>query len=254
MNDIIITPLGTISPYCKKDMNCPGFLIEIDNQKILLDCGNGTTSLLKFPQDLKNLHVLITHYHLDHLGDLGTLQYASYVYHNLGLLNQKIKIYLPKEDYRYIKKAITNNAESYSEQIDINTTKSYNFDNTTISFYNNNSHTIESYLIKLENSNFKIVYTSDIGNTNFEELIDFCKNVDLLICESSFIKEHNSNSKTHLTAYEAGKLAKLANVKQLLLTHFWPETDKILYYLEAKEQFENVEVAQEGKKLVLRRK
>ena len=35
MNEIIITPLGTISPYPKKDMNCPGFLIEYNNEKIL---------------------------------------------------------------------------------------------------------------------------------------------------------------------------------------------------------------------------
>ena len=28
MNEIIITPLGTVSPYPKKGMNCPGYLIE----------------------------------------------------------------------------------------------------------------------------------------------------------------------------------------------------------------------------------
>lgn len=253
MNNITITPLGTVSPYCKGDMNCPGFLIEYQNQKILLDCGNGITRLLKFPNDLNNLHIFISHYHFDHFGDLGPLQYASYVYHNLGILKQKIKVYLPEKDYKNIKKTILLNSESYCQYIDINETISYNIDSINISFYNNNSHTIDSYLIKIKTPDFTIVYTSDIGNTNFDKLIEFCKNADLLICESSFIKEHNSNSKTHLTAYEAGMLAKLANVKQLLLTHFYPETDKILYQTEAKEQFANIEIAEEGKKLVLRR-
>ena len=43
MSEIIITPLGTISPYTKGNMNCPGFLVEYNNKKILLDCGNGIT-------------------------------------------------------------------------------------------------------------------------------------------------------------------------------------------------------------------
>ena len=35
MNKIIITPLGTVSPYCCGDMNCPGYLVEYNDKKIL---------------------------------------------------------------------------------------------------------------------------------------------------------------------------------------------------------------------------
>ena len=69
----------------------------------------------------------------------------------------------------------------------------------------------------------------------------------------SFLKKHNSSSKTHMTAYDASILASKSNSKKLLLTHFWPEEDKRLYLEEAKQNFENVEVAEEGKKLILRR-
>lgn len=253
MNEIIITPLGTVSPYTKGNMNCPGFLIEYNNEKILLDCGNGITRLLTFPEDLKGLNVIITHYHKDHFGDIGALQYASYVYHNLGLLDKKVKIYLPKNDFAFNKKSITSNSESYAEYFDI--TDNFNFvvNDLNITFQDNKSHTIESYMIKLQNKNFKIIYTSDIGTTNFDKLIEFCKNADLLICESSFIQKHNANSKTHLTAYDASILASISNAKKLLLTHFWPEEDKRLYLEEARQNFENVVVAEESKKLILRR-
>ena len=99
MSNMTITPLGTVSPYTKDNMNCPGFLINYNDQKILLDCGNGITRLMKFPADLENLHVIVTHYHKDHFGDLGALQYASYVYHNLGL----IKSIYPKMNLVLIK-------------------------------------------------------------------------------------------------------------------------------------------------------
>ena len=71
MNKIIITPLGTISPYPKNNMNCPGFLVEYNNHKILLDCGNGTTRLLNMENDLKNfiikiISVILVHFNMHH--------------------------------------------------------------------------------------------------------------------------------------------------------------------------------------------
>ena len=104
MSEIKITPLGTVSPYPKNNRNNPGFLIEYKDNKILLDCGNGITRLLDFPSCLKNLHVFITHYHLDHSSAIGALQYGSYCYHNQNMLDKPIKIYLPSynNNYRYL--------------------------------------------------------------------------------------------------------------------------------------------------------
>ena len=234
-------------------MNCPGFLVEYNNKKILLDCGNSITRLLNFPNDLKDLNVIITHYHKDHFGDIGALQYASYVYHNLGLLDKKVKIYLPKNDIGFNKTSITSNCESYSDYYDIDNSCSFLIDDLDITFADNNSHTIESYMVKLQNKDFKIIYTSDIGTTNLSNLVDFCKDADLIICGSSFLQKHNANSKTHMTAHDAGILASKSNTQKLLLTHFWPEEDKRLYLEEAKQIFENVEVAEESKKIILRR-
>lgn len=254
MSKIEVIPLGTVSPYPKENMNCPGFLIKYNNKNVLLDCGNGITRLLKLPKDLENLNVIITHYHKDHFGDIGALQYASYVYHNLGILNSKIKIYLPENDINFSKQMIISSPESYAEYFDINDNFSFSVDDLNVSFKDNNSHSIESFMVKLQNKDFKIVYTSDVGITNFNALIDFYKDADLLICESSFLKRHNSNSKAHLTAYDASILAKKSNSKKLLLTHFWPEEDKNSYLNEAMQNFQNVEASHENKKLVLERR
>lgn len=254
MSKIEVIPLGTVSPYPKENMNCPGFLIKYNNKNVLLDCGNGITRLLKLPKDLENLNVIITHYHKDHFGDIGALQYASYVYHNLEILNSKIKIYLPENDINFSKQMIISSPESYVEYFEINDNFSFSVDDLNVSFKDNNSHSIESFMVKLQNKDFKIVYTSDVGITNFNALIDFCKDADLLICESSFLKRHNSNSKAHLTAYDASILAKKSNSKKLLLTHFWPEEDKNSYLNEAMQNFQNVEASHENKKLVLERR
>ena len=106
-------------------------------------------------------------------------------------------------------------------------------------------------MVKLQNSDFKIIYTSDVGTTNMTGLEEFCDGADLIICESSFLRKHGSNSKTHLTASDAATLACNSNAQKLLLTHFWPEEEKELYVEEAKQIFENVDAAVEGKKLIL---
>ena len=79
------------------------------------------------------------------------------------------------------------------------------------------------------------------------------KDADLLICESTYLKGQTKTSDNHLYAFEAGKIARDANAKKLLLTHFWPEIDRDLYVNEAKEFFGNTEASIEGKKLILRR-
>ena len=254
MEHLTVIPLGTVSPYCKDEQNCPSFLVIYKDKKILLDCGNGSTRLLHLPDDLNGLNVFISHFHKDHFGDLGLIQYASYVYHNLGLLNNEVEVYLPHIDYLDNKSAITKTLESFTKYNDISEVVKYMVDDIAITFHNNNSHTILSYAIKLENDSFKIVYTSDIGNTNIDKLVEFSLNADLLICESSFVKRHNVNSTTHLHAYEAADIAKRANVSKLMLTHFWPETQKSEYLDEAREVFDNTIVAEEGKQLVLKSK
>ena len=253
MNTIQVTPLGTVSPYGKEERNCPGFLVETENQKILLDCGNGISRMVKFPEILYNLSILISHYHVDHWSDLGCFQYASFVNHNLGILDKPISVYLPKEEFRLSRRFILENEENFCDYKDIEEDRIYKIGEFHVSFYDNHTHTIPSYVIKLEKENFKIVYTADIGPANLEELAKFSKDADLLICESSFLLAHQANSKTHMTASAAGKLAQLSCAHQLLLTHTWPEEDKNRYLEEARQGVSNTEMAEEGKPLVLKK-
>lgn len=269
-----VIPLGTVSPFCSNTCNCPGYLMEYDNNKILLDCGNGITRLLKIPEDLNKLTIIISHLHKDHYGDLLSLGYASFIVHNLGYIHDKVKVYIPYGDkieidgdydeevdwyapktivkdiidYEYLTKFTD---ECYLEFIPYRENDILNIDNLKISF-KRNPHQITTYNTKLEVDNLKVVYSSDTGYIN-NTLVESSKNADLLICESTFLKGQSRQGNNHLYAYEAGLIAKEANVDKLLLTHFYPAIDKELYVKEAKEEFVDVEAAIEGKKLILRR-
>ncbi len=55
-----------------------------------------------------------------------------------------------------------------------------------------------------------------------QSAIDIAKNARVLICESTYLDEHRdlAHNHLHLTAKEAATIAKQADVKQLILTHF----------------------------------
>lgn len=273
--EMIIIPLGTVSTYCYEEKNCPGFLIEYGDNKILLDCGNGISKNLNLPNDLNNLGIIISHLHADHYGEILSIAQTSYVFNRLGYLNKKIKVYIPEgdkikvtEDYkdkdgwgasRMVEKSLIDydyllslEKESYLEFIPYKQKDKIYFKDLEISFCRN-PHPIITYSTKLETEKIKLVYSSDTGY-NGNCLESFAKNANLLICESTFLRGQMRNSNNHLFAYEAAKIAKSANVDKLLLTHFWPNIDKENYVNEAREIFLNTEAAQEGKKIILRRK
>lgn len=82
-----------------------------------------------------------------------------------------------------------------------------------------------------------------------ESLIPVIKDVDLLYHESTYLKdqEDKASARYHSTTEQAAKIAKMANVKQLIIGHFSSKYDDITPFLEeAKEIFDNSILAIEG--------
>ncbi len=249
---MFVQVLGSVSPRCYKDKNgiCYKIVTE-NNYKILLDLGPGSSRLLEM-NDLNDLIIIISHLHKDHYSDLLSLGYDSFVLHRIGLLKNKIKVYIPFDedllDYKYLMGFTKDN---YLEFIPYKENNTLNIDNVTITF-KQNPHSVLTYSAKIKSDDGIIVYSADTGYIN-NSLEDFAKDSNILICESTFLKNQNKVGNDHLYTYEAGLIAKSCNVERLILTHFYPTIDKNLYLEETKDIFKDVDVAEEGKIYKLRR-
>lgn len=253
MDDFSVIPLGTVSPYCKGNKNCPGFLVQNGNCKLLLDCGPGILKNFDYTKDLNNLVIIISHLHHDHYAGLLELAYGSYVHHRLGNLKNKIKVFIPEEEEKTkdVYNLLNHMAENYLEFTTYSDRTKFNYGNMNISFLLN-PHNIKTYSTKVKVGDKTFVYSSDTGYA-FDHLDLFAEKADLLVCESSFVTEQDKpDGIMHLSAFEAGMIAMSADVKLLALTHFFPEIDKNEYVKESQKMFENVVAAEEGKKLVLK--
>lgn len=267
-----IKVLGTVSPKCYNNKNCPGYLISNGTKKILLDCGNGSTKYINTIEELSDITIIISHLHHDHWGDLLSLSYDSYVLHNLGILKERVKVYIPEPDFEekiisiYVEpmtclpipitrkesiadyEFLTNlGDEQYLEFITYNEKTKLKIDNLEIDF-SENPHQIRSYSIRVKDKESTVVYSGDTGFKK-NTLTNLATNADLLICESTFLSTQPKKLDYHLTTTEAATIAKEANVKSLLLTHFYPTIEKEQYVEEAKKIFENTTAAEEGKVL-----
>tara|TARA_Y100000310_G_scaffold138289_2_gene137195 strand:- start:10957 stop:11859 length:903 start_codon:yes stop_codon:yes gene_type:complete len=86
----------------------------------------------------------------------------------------------------------------------------------------------------------KITLVTDTGVCT--NIIKLAKNADVLICEATLLDELREKSKAwkHLTAKQAGQLAKKAQVKKLILMHFSQRYNSTTPLLkEAKKYFKN---------------
>ncbi len=238
--------LGTQSPYNTKKHNCPGFFIQEGENLLMLDCGSGTHKMLKYPKDLQNLSVIISHLHRDHYNDIYNLQYASFVFHNQKRIDSPINIYLPQSP-NSINEDIKAESNSFANYHEISENTKINIGNMQVTFCTTD-HPVETYAIKVTNGKTSIVYTSDTSFSSKDRIVQFAKGADLLICEASLLESYGfPEINSHLTAKQAGIIAREAKVKELMLTHFWPEENTRQYLKEAKKEFKRVVIAKEGR-------
>jgi ribonuclease Z len=100
----------------------------------------------------------------------------------------------------------------------------------------------------------KVVYSGDTKPC--ENLIELAKDADLLIHDATFLEEDEDTQKYHSSVKDAAKIAKKANVKKLILTHIsrrYQKEDVERFLREAKEVFDNVELAYDLMRVVLKR-
>tara|TARA_Y100000310_G_C20699533_1_gene828427 strand:- start:3065 stop:3955 length:891 start_codon:yes stop_codon:yes gene_type:complete len=92
----------------------------------------------------------------------------------------------------------------------------------------------------------KMSYVMDTSLT--DSIVKLVEKSNLLICESTFLNvlKAEASKRGHMTAKQAGKLAKSAGVDQLIITHFSQRYKDLKPLLaEAKKSFSNTKIAKD---------
>lgn len=209
-----LTIIGPWGGYPKANEASSGYLLEENGFSLLIDCGSGVLAKLQNyiqPEDLDA--GIISHYHPDHIADIGVLMHARLIQGFLGKEMPSLPIYGHTENKQEFDKLTHKN---------IMTGVAYNPEDFlklgpfTVSFLKTD-HPVPCYAMRFETANKSFVYTAD---TAFKpELVPFCKDADLLVCECNFYGNQDGKNAGHMNSYDCGNLATEASVKSLILTH-----------------------------------
>lgn len=224
------TTLGTGTISLTPGRSCAGYLFEASAIRLLIDCGSGITSrLAALGVDWPGItHVALTHFHIDHHGDLPTLLFA-WKYGYLPSRSEPVEIIGPVGTADLLDRL----AAAYGAWVtapgfpvsirEIGPTEAIELPGGTVLRAHPVPHTPESVAYSIERGTRRIVYTGDTGPS--DALAAWAHGCDLLVSECSLPSAMGIPG--HLTPEQCAELAGAAAPKHLALTHFYPPVEGV---------------------------
>ncbi len=251
-----LTVLGRYGPYPAPGGACSSYLLETKGVKLLLDLGSGTLSRLLSICPLEEIDaILLSHLHSDHMADMLILRYALQQMHAAGKrVPYPMTVVCPAEpeaEFRMLTGSGTFNVIRAEDGLKLR------FAPLTVVLHQV-LHPVPSFAMRITEDSPKtkpqygvqpleksLFYTGDTGL--IPSLSSLCEEAAMLLADTCFLsRDKTTEFAPHLTALEAGALAKRAGVGRLLCTHVWGggHMDADILY-EARQMFPDAQVAQE---------
>lgn len=219
-----LTVLGRWSPYPPADGACPGYLLEVAGQRILMDCGTGVLANLQRVTPIFDLSALVlTHLHPDHVLDAFALKQALQfgrfpaVAPPLRLFGppdamETLPAWMPDKDWaafreRFLFLPIIGGTAARI--------------GPTVLRFGATAHTVPCFAVRVEAEGRVLTYSADTGPSPVVTAL--AKGADLFLCENTLLpgEEARAVEVGHLSARQAAQMAAQADARRLLLTHFF---------------------------------
>ncbi|SEH96321.1 Ribonuclease BN, tRNA processing enzyme [Halobacillus karajensis] len=236
-----VTIIGYWGAYPAAGSASSGYLFEKDGFSLLVDCGSGVLSRLQQLKKVDELDaVILSHYHHDHIADIGPLQYAWLVQNSLNDRNESLPIYGHQEDEDKFDML----THQYTKGVPYDPEKPLEIGPFSIEFQKTH-HPVPCYGMRISDGEETAVYTAD--TSYFKEWSAFAKNANLLITDTNFYKGMDGKKAGHMTSTEAATIADEANVQTLWLSHLPHFGQLTKLRQEAEDVFHGtIQLAEEG--------
>lgn len=240
-----LTVIGCLGGYPYKGQGTTSFLLQSEGFNLLLDAGSG--SLIQLEKEISPLEldaVILSHYHPDHIADVGVLQHYWQLFPKTEE-RPVLPIYGHGEDQENLARLSLPNVSEGHDYLKVG---QLNLGPFSVTFMKT-IHPVVCYAMRfVENSTGKIfVFTGDSGY--LESFVDFAKDADLFLADT-YLFAGNEKHIAHFTSKEAGEISREAGVKKLVLTHLPQQGDLEKLRLEASQAAQDelpVELAAIGK-------
>ncbi|MGI0131449.1 MAG: MBL fold metallo-hydrolase [Thermoplasmata archaeon] len=233
-----LTVLGSSGAWPERGRACSGYLLESGGVRLVLDLGFGTLPRLleQCPASAVQA-VFISHAHADHCVDLFGLFRARTlpdppfpalpVYAMPDVLERVGGLDGERGPAR-LRRELEFHPTGPGQSFDVGPFRVRTFVLP---------HFIPNLGVRVEAEGKVVAYTGDTGPT--DRIVDLAQGVDLFVCEAT----HQgvppaAGERFLLSASEAGRYARAASARRLLLTHFLPGDSREVSRTEARQEFD----------------
>jgi len=231
-----VTVLGTSASYAGPGQACAGHLIESGDTSVLFDCGHGVVANLSAATDPLGLDGLfITHAHVDHFADIYALK-AMMRYAPEGPAGP-LPLYLPSGLFARIGCLLSEHGrQELAEAFVVHEIE----DGAVVELGDLTvrvacvDHIDPTYALVAEGDGARVCYTSDTAMS--DAVHSAAVGCDMLLAEAT-LPESYADRVPHLTAGQAGEIARHVDARSLVLVHIWPTNDREATLVEARAAF-----------------
>ncbi|RBW69301.1 MBL fold metallo-hydrolase [Bacillus taeanensis] len=237
-----VTILGQWGGFPKVNGASSGYLFQHEGFNLLVDCGSAVLSKVQNYIEVEELDaVILSHYHPDHIADIGPLQHGRLVKHHLG----KKQINLPIYGHTFNQLEFSRlTYKTFTRGVPYNPDEPLKVGPFTITFMKT-KHPVDCYAMRITDGYSTVVYTAD--SSYLASFISFSKDADLFLCECNLYADMDGTEMGHMNSTDAAAIAASSNVKNLVLTHL-PHFGELKELVnDAKRSFSGeVQLAEEG--------
>lgn len=233
--------IGYWGGYPAENGATSAYMIKKDGFNLVIDMGSGAVSKLQKYVKIEQIDaVILSHYHHDHVADVGVLQYARLVKSYVTGETAVLPIYGHEEDETGFKSL----THDYTKGVAYDPSHSLEIGPFSITFLRT-AHSVPCFGMRITDGERVIVYTADTAFQ--EEWIPFAAEADLLVTDCNFYANQDGEVAGHMTSKEGAMIAERANVGELILSHLPQYGDRFQLVKEAEQYYKgNIRLASEG--------
>jgi ribonuclease BN (tRNA processing enzyme) len=219
-----ITVIGSSPAWPNPGGAHSGYLVEAEGRRLLIDCGPGVLGRLRQRERWPTIDaIVITHFHLDHWGDLVPWVWGSFYLRANGqaLTRPELRVHPGGRSHleglggRLGFPDMFERAFEMGEYSDGAPFRAADFE---IVPFRLPHYTLETYGFRIAHDNRTIAYSGDSGPS--ERLAALARDADLFICEATLERaDLDGEPRGHLSAEEAIAAFEESGARRLLLTH-----------------------------------
>jgi len=234
---------------CSGSLAAPGnpassYVISVPGETdVVMDFGPGALAAMQERFDPSAAHVIFSHLHADHCSDFPSLLVWRR-YHPTAPAEQRHRLIGPSYAPEHLGRM---SADAPGEQDDFTDTFEFTtwragqpeqLSGLTITPFDVIHPAQESHALRIEDASGKVItFSGDSGYT--PTLIDAARNADYFLCEAAWGATSEGKAEgMHLSGKEAGRIAREAGVKTLVLVHIQPWTDPEDVLAAARTEFD----------------